>query len=51
MSRNIPGTGLFMSVGSKVEIDKEFKIKSKKPQIPSMRDQSLNLELYDKVEN
>jgi hypothetical protein len=32
MSRNLPGTGLFMSVGTKNEIEKDFKIKSKNNQ-------------------
>ena len=30
MSRNLPGTGLFMSIGSKGDLEKDFKIKSKK---------------------
>lgn len=38
MSKNLPGTGLFMSVGSKNEIEKDFKIKSKKPSKISIKD-------------
>lgn len=42
---------MFMSVPSKGEIEKDFKIRQRKPSEISMQSQTLNLELFGKVEN
>ncbi len=47
LNHNLPGTGLFMSIGSKPEVDKDFKIKTKGSKAFSGNtSNSLNAELY-----